>query len=58
LPGEGGWAGSMLGDEIGIVQGLGEIGENGGMDGAKRPSYFYPLFSKCYSSHYTTKSLT
>jgi hypothetical protein len=45
LPGECLWIGTMLGNEIGIVEGFGEVGEDGGMDTAKRPSYIYPLLS-------------
>jgi len=49
LPGERRGVSAMLGDEIRIVKGLGEIRENCGMDtaNAKRPSSFYPLFSNC-----------
>ncbi|BBA36908.1 flagellar motor protein MotA [Methylocaldum marinum] len=48
LPGEGGWAGAMVGDELGIVKRFGEIGKNTGMDSAKRPSLINPLFSYSY----------
>jgi hypothetical protein len=58
LPGECLGVGAMLGDEIGIVKGFGQIGEDCGMDAAKRPSYFCPLFSNCYETHCTTKSLS
>ncbi|BBA35677.1 hypothetical protein sS8_3740 [Methylocaldum marinum] len=57
LPGEGGWAGAMVGDELGIVKRFGEIGKNTGMDSAKRPSLINHLFSDSYATLYTTKSL-
>jgi len=47
----------MLVDEMGIVKGFGEIGEDDGMDTAKRPSWFYPLFSKCYETKFYHKIL-
>jgi hypothetical protein len=58
LPGERFGIGAMSVDELVIVKYLGEIGEDCGMDTAKRPSYFYPLFSNCYDTYCTTKSLT
>jgi hypothetical protein len=58
LPGKGLGAGSMRGDEIGIAERLGDIGDDDGMNSAKRSSWFYPLNSKCYITYFTTKSLT
>jgi len=48
LPGDCLGIGTMLGDEIGMVEGFGEFGEDGGMDTAKRPSCSSPLISKGY----------
>jgi hypothetical protein len=48
----------MLGDEGGIMQRLREIGEDGGMKGAKSGSLFYPYLSSSYAKRIIPDFLT
>jgi hypothetical protein len=51
-------ADAMLGDEGGIMQRLREIGEDGGMKGAKSGSLFYPYLSSSYAKRIIPDFLT